>query len=185
MKVAGVTYCDTTNGDGIGVSVFVSGCRLNCKGCFNKDAQSFDYGIPYELVVDKIKAWYAANWTYACRLSILGGEPTEPENWPTVMELVTWFKATYPNKKVWLWTGRTIQDVEKLPHHELIDYVVANPFEYDKKIKGYYAGSYNQQIYELRDRLRFDHARTSELSPKADWSREIPGRFRIVPDPDP
>lgn len=104
MNYAAFKKNDIANGVGVRVSIFVSGCRRRCKNCFNKETWSFDYGTPFtkETITEITEA---ANHDYISGLSILGGEPFEPENQGALLELLTEFKKKLPQKNVWCYTG--------------------------------------------------------------------------------
>ena len=148
MNYIGLNKYDTANGPGIRVSLFVSGCTLRCKGCFNPESWNFKAGK--EFTDDTLKQLCSyLDKDYIQGLSILGGEPLEPENEPTVIALCKTVKRFYPNKTIWLWTGKTYDIIKELPIMEYIDTVVAGPYEQDLHIDHCYYGSSNQQIIHL------------------------------------
>ena len=100
MNYATIKSYDVANGPGVRVSLFVSGCTHHCKGCFNAEAWDFQYGTPFtreteDQILDHLKPWYIRG------LSLLGGEPFEPENQPALLELMRRVHAEYPEKTVW------------------------------------------------------------------------------------
>lgn len=104
MNYADIKQYDVANGPGVRVSVFVSGCTHYCKGCFNKEAWDFKYGKPFtdetiQTVLTYLKPSYVKG------LTILGGEPMEPENQPEVLRLLKAVKTEYPEKSVWMFSG--------------------------------------------------------------------------------
>ena len=106
MNYATIKSYDVANGPGVRVSLFVSGCTHHCKGCFNAEAWDFQYGTPFtreteDQILDHLKPWYIRG------LSLLGGEPFEPENQRELLPFVRNFKALYPNKTVWCYSGYT------------------------------------------------------------------------------
>ena len=148
MNYIGLNKYDTANGPGIRVSLFVSGCTLRCKGCFNPESWNFKAGKEFTDETLKQLCSYLDK-DYIQGLSILGGEPLEPENEPTVAALCKTIKHFYPNKTIWLWTGKTYDIIKDLPVMEYIDTVVAGPYEQDLHIDHCYYGSSNQQIIHL------------------------------------
>ena len=148
MNYIGLNKYDTANGPGIRVSLFVSGCTLRCKGCFNPESWNFKAGKEFTDETLKQLCSYLDK-DYIQGLSILGGEPLEPENEPTVAALCKTVKHFYPNKTIWLWTGKTYDIIKDLPVMEYIDTVVAGPYEQDLHIDHCYYGSSNQQIIHL------------------------------------
>ena len=148
MNYIGLNKYDTTDGPGSRVSLFVSGCTVRCKGCFNPESWNFKAGKEFTDETLKQLCSYLDK-DYIQGLSILGGEPLEPENEPTVAALCKTVKHFYPNKTIWLWTGKTYDIVKDLPVMEYIDTVVAGPYEQDLHIDHCYYGSSNQQIIHL------------------------------------
>lgn len=101
---AEIRSLDISNGEGIGVSIFFSGCDFQCKNCFNKELWNYDYGKEFnDNTIDKIIS--LANKTYITRLSILGGDPLMEQNLDGVLNLVNKFRLSCPNKTIWLYTG--------------------------------------------------------------------------------
>ncbi len=159
MNYAEIKKYDIANGLGVRISLFVSGCRHHCKGCFNEIAWDFNYGTPYteetqKEIIELLKPGYVAG------LSLLGGEPFEPENQETLLGLLREFHQTYPNKNVWCYTG-FIYDKDLVPGGRahtpytdemlsLIDVLVDGPFvEELKDITLKFRGSSNQRLLEL------------------------------------
>lgn len=106
MNYATIKFYDVANGTGVRVSLFVSGCRHHCKGCFNAETWDFSYGEPYtketeDSIIDGLKPDYITG------LSLLGGEPFEPENQPALTALLRRVKTQLPEKTVWCYTGYT------------------------------------------------------------------------------
>ena len=110
MNYANIKHHDVANGPGIRVSLFVSGCTHHCKGCFNAEAWSFTYGEPFtqQTAEEILQALQPA---YIQGLSLLGGEPFEPENQPAVLDLVQQVRAAYPEKNIWAYSGYTFEQL--------------------------------------------------------------------------
>lgn len=104
MNYANIKKTDVANGPGIRVSLFVSGCTHRCKGCFNSEAWDFHYGRVYTGETEE-EILQALAPDHIGGLSILGGEPMEPENRGTVLELVKAVRRRYPQKSIWCYTG--------------------------------------------------------------------------------
>ncbi|MBU5458929.1 anaerobic ribonucleoside-triphosphate reductase activating protein [Anaerostipes sp. MSJ-23] len=150
---------DIANGPGVRVSLFVSGCRNHCPGCFNKETWDFNYGMPYtKKTEEEILKSLAPD--YIEGFSLLGGEPFEPENQEVLWQLLECIKKQYPKKTVWCYTGYQYdQDfveggkiytayTEKML--ENIDTLVDGQFiESQKDITLQFRGSKNQKIIEL------------------------------------
>lgn len=155
MNIAKFLAFDTVNGPGIRASVFVSGCTLRCKGCFNTESQNFKYGDNYCTYKDKIIK--TLDNPFIEGLSLLGGDPCELKNINTIIELCTEVKKLYPTKSIWMWTGRTIEELKSNPIYtelySLVDVIVDGRFiEELKDLNLQYRGSSNQRVlYKGKD----------------------------------
>lgn len=146
MKIARVKNFDIANGKGIGVSVYVSGCRFHCPGCFNQEAWDFSYGTEYdgktlEDIMQKLSS------PHIDRLSILGGEPLDMDNLEGVGEIIASARDRFPGKKIWLWTGYNEDELneEQRAVAGECDCVTYGRFvESLKNIRRLYSGSDNQ-----------------------------------------
>lgn len=157
------------DGDGVRVTLFVSGCRNHCKGCFNEDTWNFDYGQPFTEIeaneyVEACKKPYIAGGT------ILGGEPMEPENQVVLVELMERFKRECPDKNLWVFTGYVLER-DLLPGQrkhvpevtdrilKMVDVLVDGPFILDKRdISLKFRGSTNQRLLSKQDIERLSNA---------------------------
>lgn len=151
MNYAGIKKTDIANGPGVRVSLFVSGCRNHCPGCFNPETWDFSYGQPFTKKTGKgiIKALRPA-WIQG--LSILGGDPMEPENQKALLPLLEQVRAELPDKDIWLYTGYLLEDVKESPLLPLIDVLVDGPFiEAEKDISLAFRGSRNQRILKRKN----------------------------------
>ena len=106
MNFATIKYYDIANGPGVRTSVFVSGCRHHCPGCFNEVAWDFGYGKPFDKAA-RNEVFASCQPDYIAGISLLGGEPMEPENQRELLPFVRNFKALYPKKTVWCYSGYT------------------------------------------------------------------------------
>ena len=141
---------DVANGTGVRVSLFVSGCRNHCKGCFNKETWDFNYGEEFtsDTVNEILKLLEPA---YIKGLSILGGDPFEPENIKTVLDLCRKVKKRYPLKDIWVYTGYFYEEFNKHPIMNSIDVLVDGQFiEELKDISLKFRGSSNQKIIDVK-----------------------------------
>ena len=159
MNYSEIKYFDIANGEGVRTSLFVSGCRHGCPGCFNPDQWDFTAGSPFSREVqDKIVDSLAAE--YIDGLSLLGGEPMEPENQRALVDFVERVRQAYPEKTIWCYTGDTLEDLlnpSSLRHTEVtrrllaaIDVLVDGPFvqaHHDITLR--FRGSSNQRIIDL------------------------------------
>lgn len=146
MNYIGLNKFDTANGEGIRVSLFVSGCRMHCKGCFNKESWDFNAGKPFRVDEEGrlIVAWLSN--PSVSGLSVLGGEPFEPEHEDALLNLFVSVKMWYPEKDIWVWTGRKYEQIKNSPFLNYIDVLVDGAFVEHLKVKGKYYGSSNQRI---------------------------------------
>lgn len=151
MNYAGIKKADIANGPGVRVSLFVSGCRNHCPGCFNPETWDFDYGEPFtkqteeELIMALRPSWIQG-------LSILGGDPMEPENQEALLPFLRRVKEELPEKDIWLYTGYCIEDVAGSLLLSYVDVLVDGPFiEAEKDISLAFRGSRNQRIIDLRE----------------------------------
>ena len=111
-KIAGIYWDDTAAAPGISLSVYFSGCHFHCPGCHNPEAQDFNYGREYDLDIrQEIMQKLGKNGVMRT-LSILGGEPLNEENIEDVINLIGWCKLDYPDLKIYVWTGYTIEELE-------------------------------------------------------------------------
>lgn len=110
MRYAQIRNMDISNGEHIGVSLFVQGCRFHCKGCFNKETWDFNGGKEWTEEVEN-KFFELIDKPYIKRVSILGGEPLVDENRLIVLNLIKKIKDKYPEKKIWLYTGYTFDEL--------------------------------------------------------------------------
>ena len=161
MYYGSIKSYDIADGPGVRVSLFVSGCRHHCKGCFNAETWDFEYGRPYTKETEDAVIRMLGE-EYIKGLTVLGGEPFEPENQPEVAGLLKRAKEVYPDKDIWCYTGylydvdlqkggRVYTDVteEMLSH---IDVLVDGEFvEEQKDITLLFRGSRNQRLIILKD----------------------------------
>ncbi len=110
MRYAQIRSTDISNGEGIGVSLFVQGCPFHCKGCFNSETWDFNGGEQW--TADKLNEFITlAEQPFVKRISILGGEPLCGENLPEVLSLIEEIRSTFPTKNIWLYTGFTWEEI--------------------------------------------------------------------------
>ena len=104
MRYASIRKLDISNGEGVGVALFVQGCPFHCYNCFNPDTWDFNGGKEWTPEVED-KLIELANRPYIKRLSILGGEPLADKNLNNILHLVNRFRLSFPNKSIWLYSG--------------------------------------------------------------------------------
>ncbi len=150
MNFCGIKKTDIANGPGVRVSLFVSGCRNHCPGCFQPETWDFDYGEPFtKETEDEIIKALRPSWIQG--LSILGGDPMEPENQRALLPFLRRVKEELPEKDVWIYTGYLLEKVGTSPLLSYADVVVDGPFvEAEKDARLAFRGSRNQRIIHLR-----------------------------------
>lgn len=159
MYYATIKPVDIANGTGVRVSLFVSGCRHHCKNCFNSEAWNFSYGKVFDQNVKNQIIEYLKP-DYIDGLTLLGGEPFEPENQKELLDFTTIIKKLFPHKKIWCYTGFTM-DQELLKNSRAntkytidllknIDVLVDGRFVEDlKNLSLKFRGSSNQRIIDV------------------------------------
>lgn len=164
MNYAAIKNCDIANGPGVRVSLFVSGCTHHCKGCFNQVAWDFDYGEPFtQQTIDTILGMLSPD--HVKGITVLGGEPFEPQNQPGVLGLLRQIKEQYPDKTVWVFSGylfdRDILGKKLGPwriteeYLSYVDVLVDGPFvEAKKDLTLRFRGSSNQRIINVPASLK-------------------------------
>lgn len=165
MNYALIRENDIANGKGVRTTLFVSGCRHHCRGCFNPEAWDFSYGSPFG-EAEILKIIEASKPNYIDGLTLLGGEPFEPENREVLAELLERFHTALPSKSVWCYTGFTFADYllplalsgdeSIMDMLKYIDVLVDGKFV--EELKSYaliFRGSSNQNIIDVKASL--DH----------------------------
>ena len=160
MNYADIKRVDVANGPGVRVSLFVSGCTHRCPGCFNPETWDFQFGAPFgEEQSQQILEYLRPN--HIKGLSLLGGEPFEPENQLAVLELVKRVRAELPQKDIWCYSGYLFEALAdgKIGSHsrallEQVDILVDGPFILERKNLGLrFRGSENQRIIQVQNSL--------------------------------
>ncbi len=160
MNYAELKKTDIANGEGIRVSLFVSGCRRHCKGCFNEIAWDFSYGKAFTSAVET-EIIDALSSPYIAGLTLLGGDPFEPENQRALYPFLVRVQKLFPDKNIWCYTGYTYgEGTLQEPHAvtevtekmlRLIDVLVDGKFEESlKDIRLRFRGSSNQRVIDLK-----------------------------------
>ena len=164
MNYATIKNCDIANGPGVRVSLFVSGCTHRCPGCFNEEAWDFHYGKPFtQETIDEILSMLQPS--HVKGLTLLGGEPFEPENQPEIVKLLRQVKQKYPEKSIWTFSGYLFDkdilagrlgpwDITK-EFLSYLDVLVDGPFVQAKKdLTLRFRGSSNQRLISVPESLR-------------------------------
>ena len=163
MNYATIKNNDIANGPGVRVSLFVSGCTHRCPGCFNEVAWDFDYGLPFtQETVDEILKMMKPN--HIKGLTLLGGEPFEPQNQPAILDLLRQVKGAYPDKSIWAYSGYIFETdilAGRLGPKEItdeyvrhLDVLVDGPFIQSRKnLSLRFRGSDNQRLIDVKASL--------------------------------
>ena len=158
MNFATIKKRDIANGPGVRVSLFVSGCTHRCEGCFNEIAWDFSYGEPFTDAVEN-ELLEALSPDFIAGITLLGGEPFEPQNQAALVEFLRKMRERYPSKTVWCYSGYTLEQLwgESRARCEytdemlsMIDVLVDGRFVMEKKnIRLRFRGSENQRLIDL------------------------------------
>lgn len=166
MNYATIKKCDIANGEGVRVSLFVSGCTHHCKNCFNEVAWDFSYGEPFTAATEE-EIFAELEHGYVNGLSLLGGEPFEPQNQRALLPFVKRVREKFPKKNIWCYTGFVFDEktglLKELAKNtectaELIrnlDVLVDGPFVDElKDISLVFRGSSNQRVIDVQKTLQ-------------------------------
>ena len=165
MRYASIRKMDISNGEDVGVSLFVQGCRRHCFNCFNPETWDFKGGKEWTKEVED-KFLKLIDRPYIKRVSFLGGEVLTPENMETVCNIILKIKSMFPNKKIWLYTGDTLgkglflNNIKSTGHplqNVLLsivrncDIIVDGDYQHDKRdLTLPFRGSSNQRLIDVK-----------------------------------
>ena len=178
MHYANIKHYDIADGVGVRTTLFVSGCRLHCPGCFNAVAWDFNYGKIFddEVATKIIESTQSENIT---GITLLGGEPTEPENQEALIPFLKRFRKEAPDKDVWMFSGRLWEELIKTSKEllSLVDVLVDGPYIadlHDPLLR--FRGSENQRIIDVPKSL--------EAGKVVEWSDSpvLATRGKMFPD---
>ncbi|MBO5412030.1 MAG: anaerobic ribonucleoside-triphosphate reductase activating protein [Clostridia bacterium] len=166
MNYATIKWTDIANGEGVRISLFVSGCTHRCKNCFNEIAWDFNYGKPFDAETQS-QILKELNSPFIAGLSLLGGEPLEPQNQAGLYPFVQKVRELYPEKSIWCYTGFVLDEQDgtlKEKHKNtpctkalisLFDVLVDGPYvEELKDIRLKFRGSSNQRVIDVKKTLQ-------------------------------
>lgn len=188
MNYADIKEVDIQDGEGIRVSLYVSGCHFHCKGCHNKESWDFNYGKKFtEETIDKIINLLDKD--YITGLSLLGGEPLEPINQQGLIELTARVKEKFPNKTIWCWTGYDFErDVfgKMYKEHQYtrellknIDIIVDGQFEEENKLVNLkFRGSTNQKKIDVQESIKNNSVVRLAFGDESRYEKKTP---KIIP----
>ena len=164
MNYGEIKNCDIANGVGVRVTLFVSGCTNRCEGCFQPQTWDFGYGQPFTAETEeKLLAMLAPDYIHG--LTLLGGEPFEPENQRVLLPFIRRVREKYPNKSIWAFSGFTFEQLKTEGSHprceatdeilELLDVLVDGRFVLaEKDLRLRFRGSRNQRVLDIPETLR-------------------------------
>ena len=174
IRYAQIRECDVSNGEGVGVALFVQGCNFHCYNCFNKDTWDFNGGKEWTPEVED-KFIELANRPYIKRISLLGGECLADENLDGVLNLVNKIRLLMPEKTIWIYSGFTWESImwsrmPHPPHHSSEDFLYWNQrneivskctvlvdgryIDSQRNIQLKYRGSENQRVIDIQESLK-------------------------------
>lgn len=140
--------CDLVNGEGIRLTLFVTGCQHACPGCYNQSTWDRKAGKPFTAEIQQ-------QVLDACErhdgLSLSGGDPLHPQNRADILALCQAFKQRYPHKTLWLWTGYRMDEIRDLEILQHVDVLIDGRYEADLPTIKPWRGSDNQCLYRKRD----------------------------------
>ena len=159
MHYGAIKNCDIANGEGVRISLFVSGCTNRCKNCFQPQTWDFEYGQPFTTDTEKELLDLLAP-DYINGLTVLGGEPFEPSNQRALLPFLKKVRETYPKKNIWCFSGFTHEELKQEGSHPrcevtdemlaLLDVLVDGRFvEELKDISLRFRGSSNQRLIDM------------------------------------
>jgi anaerobic ribonucleoside-triphosphate reductase activating protein len=153
MNYGNIKYNDIANGPGVRTSLFVSGCRNRCPGCFQPETWDFKYGKPFTL--NEWESIINSMTQYHTGITLLGGDPLEKENMCELLPFVKEFKRRCPDKTIWVYTGYIYENIKEIDlvneFLSYIDVLVDGPFIQSlHSIKLKFKGSSNQRIIDLK-----------------------------------
>lgn len=165
MNYGNLKFFDTADGEGVRVSLFVSGCRNHCKGCFSEVTWDFNYGKPFTPIEEE-EIIEACNKQYVSGLTILGGDPFEKENQLALHAFIKKFKEKCPGKTLWMYTGYIYEKDLKQGQRQfvfgttnyildMVDVLIDGPFKLEERdLTLAFRGSRNQRILTKEDRAK-------------------------------
>ena len=153
MRYASIRKMDISNGEEIGIALFVQGCHFHCYNCFNPQTWDFSQGKEWDAETE-LNFLNLTKPSYIKRISFLGGEPLCPENRKTVTRLSALLKELYPNKKQWLYTGYEFNYISTFAILKTLDVVIDGQYDDSKRdVTLKWRGSKNQRVIDVQKTL--------------------------------
>lgn len=151
MRYAQIVPFEVCNGKGAGVSLFTQGCRFHCKGCFNQDAWDFDGGKEWTDEIED-KFFELISRPYVKRVSILGGEPLANENVRKIYLLTKKIKSSFPDKKIWIYSGFTYDEIMNKDFLTYVNSTQADDYRQfilEENADVFVDGRYNEKLKDI------------------------------------
>ena len=150
MKYLSILDCDIANGNGLRVTLFVSGCSHKCVGCQNPE--SWDSNVGKEFTNDTLdKLVKLLDRPYIDGLTLSGGDPLFPKNRECILKICKTIKTLLPKKDIWLYTGYKFEDIQDIEIVDYVDYIVDDRFDINlRDITLAFKGSSNQRIIDIK-----------------------------------
>lgn len=145
MNYLKIDSCDLNNGDGTRVTLWVSGCDLYCEGCHNYESWNFKSGKVFDNKAKDVLFKYLDN-LYVDGLSILGGEALHKNNVDDIISLCEEVRGKFKDKSIWVWTGYTVESLEKIPN---CDILIDGKYEMNNPTNKKWRGSDNQRMFKV------------------------------------
>ena len=153
MRYASIRQMDISNGENIGIALFVQGCHFHCLNCFNPQTWDFDGGKVWTPEIEN-QFIQLAQPSYIKRISFLGGEPLCPENRDTITRISKRLRNIYPDKTQWLYTGYNFGAVKNLEIMKYLDVIVDGEYiDSQRDITLAWRGSKNQRVIDVQKSL--------------------------------
>lgn len=156
MNVSGIDFESITDGDGVRVVIFVSGCLHRCGGCHNPLAHNFNYGKPFDAEMQEGVIWYCEQTPYISGITLSGGDPMYSAD--ELIPFVEEFRRRCPDRDVWCYTGFLYEELQYSPAMKrlqlLCDVIVDGPYVQNKRTYiTPYVGSSNQRVIHVKERM--------------------------------
>ena len=151
MNYHNIVHNDMLNGDGMRVTLFVSGCTVCCPHCQNPQTWNKDGGILFDEDAKKV-IFCQLEKDYISGITLTGGHPLETFNLDECTKLCKEIKEKFPDKTIWLYTGYEYENVKDLEIMDYVDVLIDGPFIQDLKDVGLkWRGSSNQRVIDMKE----------------------------------
>ena len=153
MNYHNITHCDTLNGSGLRVTLWVAGCTHHCQNCHNPFTWDVNGGLTFDTnAMDELMN--ALNHDYISGLSLSGGDPMHPDNRKDILTICQVVKQKFPHKNIWMYTGYTFEEIKDFNILQYIDVLVDGEYiDALKDVEMHWAGSTNQRIINVKKTL--------------------------------